>query len=282
MLKQIVVLASVLLIVFSPYGLVGSRVTTKEEYPIGSQVRSISLSGFNGTITWEPVDSFDQAVIVAEKEVRGSLNAAIEKFLGGIKVEDHSTASNLVLRAIQPKRPLGVTSSQVRFTVYAPPEQIREFQGHTSNGSIKINSDFRGLLNLKTSNGSIVLRSGVGEVTLRTSNGNIDLGNIRLTESSSARTSNGRIEGTVSFPSYGSYSFENSNGRIDLRMPHDTVGTFDVSTSNGTVDFRLGRDVVTGQKKVFISRGSRPSIRIKTSNGNISVRENEYAFGYSY
>lgn len=280
MYKQIILIASALLLVFSAYGFVGSLVATREEYAIGPTTSSISLSSYNGTITWMPVNAYEQSVVVVEKEVRGSLNAAMEKFLDRIKVEDHSSGSSMVLRVMQPKRPFGVTSSEVRFTVYASPEQIREFQGHTSNGSIKIDADFYGLLNLKTSNGSIILRSGVGEITLRTSNGNIDLGTTRFTDSSSVRTSNGRIEGVVFFPLYGSYSFENSNGRIDLRMPHDTGGTFDVSTSNGTVDFRLGRDVITGQRTVFITRGNRPSIRVKASNGSISVRESDLGYGY--
>lgn len=275
MLKKIILLVCVLWIVFSPHGIVGNRVSTKEEYPIGPNVSTISLSGYNGTIKWLPIAEHAQAVVVVEKEVRGSLSAAIEKLLGGIKIEDHSSASDMILKANNPGRPLGVTTSEVRFIVYASPEQIREFQAQTSNGSITIDTDFQGLLHLKTSNGSIILRSGVGEVTLRTSNGSIDLGTTHFTDSSSVRTSNGRIEGTVSFPKSGSFTFENSNGRIDLRMPYDTQGAFDVSTSNGTVAFRLGRDVITGQRKVFISRGNRPSITIKTSNGSITVSESD-------
>lgn len=278
MKKQIIISTVVMLLAFSSCALVGSRETSKEEYPIASTVGSIHLSGYNGAITWKPIDSTDQAVVVVEKEVRGSLGAIMKKFLVGITIEDHGSASEMVLKATHPKRILGVTTSEVRFTVYASPDQIWRFRAQTSNGAIRIDADFDGLLDLRTSNGSIILRSGTGGVTLRTSNGSIDLGSIRFTESSSVRTSNGRIEGTVSFPQSGTFTFENSNGPVDLRMPDDTLGTFDVSTSNGMVDFRLGHDVVTKQRKAFVTRGSCPCVRIKTSNGNVTVQEWGYGF----
>lgn len=278
MYKQIIISAGLILLICSPHGFSGSRVTSTEEYPISPEVNSINLSGFNGTITWVPVDSTSQGKIIAEKIVRGSINVALDKFLNTIKVEDYSSGSNLVLKATRPKHILGVSTSEVRFTVYASPDQIREFRAQTSNGAMTIDADFYGLLDLKTSNGAITLRSGTGEVQLRTSNGSIDLGKVRFTESSSVRTSNGKIEGTVSFPNFGNFTFENSNGRIDLKMPYDTQGSFDLATSNGTVDFRLGSDVITKKRKVFVSRGNYPSIRLKTSNGSIRVSEDSWGY----
>lgn len=278
MSKQIVILLGVVLIIFSSHGTSGGRITNGEEYLISSRINSISLNGYNGPITWIPVESPKEAKVVVEKVVRGSISSALEKFSGGIRIEDHSSGSNLILMATRPNRLFGVTTSEVRFTVYASPKQIEEFHARTSNGIIKIEAEFNGLLDLKTSNGAISLRSGTGEIHLKTSNGNIDLGKLQLTNSSSIKTSNGQLSGIVSFPVAGNFSFENSNGRINLKMPYDTQGLFDISTSNGTVDFRLGRDVITKQRKVFITRGSRPSIRIKTSNGNIKIGETGWEY----
>ena len=113
--------------------------------------------------------------------MRGSVSGAMESFLESIQIEDYSTDSEITLQAVKPQRPWGVTGSAVRFTVYASPDQISKFQAQTSNGSIKVETEFQGSLNLTTSNGPIVLRSGRGSISLRTSNGRIELGEIYLT-----------------------------------------------------------------------------------------------------
>src|SRR5699024_3606267 len=121
-----------------------------------------NLSGYNGAIRWVPIDSSAKGRVVVEKIARGSLRIALDKFLGEIEVENLSSASQLVLKANKPRRIWGVSASEVRFTVYVSPEQIQEFQAQISNGAIKVDADFFGLLNLKTSNGSITLHSAAG------------------------------------------------------------------------------------------------------------------------
>ena len=259
--------------VVSSRGLALGTVTSTEEFPIGRDVEIINVSGFNGSITWIPIGEGEKASVVVEKEVRGVSDSAIKRVLSELNVEDRSSRTELVLKVNSPGIVWGVTSSQIRYTVYASPEQIRLFEAKTSNGKINIKADFRGTLNLKTSNGAITLNSGIGQVDIKTSNGAIDLGNTQFTKSSTIRTSNGRIEGTVSFPSSGTFSFNTSNGRIDLRMPRNTRGTFDVSTSNGKVEFRVGADVLS-QKSVRIKTGTGPTISVKTSNGGISIKDN--------
>lgn len=263
-------LVGILVLAIGSSASAAGRISETQEFLIPHGVSSIDLTGYNGSITWVPVESGAQPRILAVKEVQGLFLGAMEEMLGNISVQDDSSGSEIVLEALQPRHLLGVTS-QVAFTVYASPEQIKRFKGRTSNGAIRVKVEYNGLLDLKTSNGAITLDYGSGMVSLRTSNGAIDLGQVRLTDSSSVLTSNGRIEGAPIFPLHGEYLFETSNGRIELKMPFDTPGTFDVSTSNGKVDFCLGPESVSGQKSVSIRRGQGPSIKVRTSNGYIGI-----------
>lgn len=255
----------------SSVALVAGAEIKKEEYPLGRDVRTIRLTNSLGSITWKPVEGWQGAKVVV-----GGLSADPGSKL---KFEDKSDRYTIDLTSDH--------EFPVHFTIYAPADQITELRAKTSNGSITIEADFRGLLNLETSNGSIVLYSGAGQVQLKTSNGSINLGSTRLTTSSTVRTSNGTIFGTVALPIFGSFTFENSNGRIDLRLPPDTRGIFDLSTSNGVIDFRLGHDVVNGTTTAFIdqtrvNRGRGPNVVIRTSNGNISVQEEHYNFNWKF
>lgn len=272
MYKPVIIMVSGLLLGLSSHGSAANCLISKEEYPIHSQINTIHLSGYNGSITWVAVDSPSEARVVVEKVARRFFNTALTGLLAGIKIEEHSSDTQFVLKAIKPQQSFGLNTTEVRFVVYALPEQIREFYAQTSNGPIKIEADFSGLLDLKTSNGSITLRSGTGEVTIKTSNGAIDLGSLKLTNSSTVRTSNGHISGSVAFPATGKFLFQNSNGNINLKMPLSTQATFTLATSNGTIDFQLGEKLVTKKRKVLIGGSQHLSTEIKTSNGNLIVR----------
>lgn len=247
-----------------------AKVSKREEFPIKEGFRAIELSGYNGSIRWVPLDG-DGARIVAEKEAQGFSSQVLSEFLEDLRFEDHSTDEQMVLRAVEPPRPFGVVSSQVRLIVYASPQQIVDFQAQTSNGSIKVQTPFNGRLRLTTSNGSVTLQSGTGNVDIRTSNGRIELGQLCLRESSSVRSSNGRIAGQVELPDRGNYLFESNNGAIDLRVPHDTPGLFEATTSNGRIEFNVGEDRILERNRVTIQRRQGPTVRLATSNGKITV-----------
>ncbi|HKM42376.1 MAG TPA: DUF4097 family beta strand repeat-containing protein [Limnochordia bacterium] len=242
----------------------------QEEFVLHEEINSIELIGFSGSISWLPVEGAGPC-IVAEKEVRGLSSGAVDEVLEELKVESTISQGKMVLRAEKPIRPFGLVTSQVSFRVYASPDQIEEFFAQTSNGTISLDVDFHGKLDLRTANGRIELQSGKGQVNATTSNGRVTFGKLALQGLSSVRTSNGRIEGQAEFAADGNYLFETSNGAIELRMPHDTPGSFRVTTSNGKVTFGVGEDKVAGGKQVTIDRGEGPSVRIATSNGSVSV-----------
>ena len=84
----------------------------------------------------------------------------MERILRNLRVEDYSTESEVVLRAVEPRRPIEAKSAVIHYTVYASPEQITRFTGQTSNGKIDIQASFNGYLDLNSSNGSIAERWG--------------------------------------------------------------------------------------------------------------------------
>lgn len=249
------------------------KISQAEKLPLGPEIRSISLTGYSGAISWMPLELDGTPYVLVEKEVQGSSEEVMQRYLDSMGVEDCSTGSHAVFSAIQPPRPSGVRASQIKFSVYASPDQIDHFQAQTSNGRIQIHTAFTCDLDLRTKNGRIQLSSGSGAVRLSASNGRIELGQIHLTNSSSVITSNGRINGLVTFPPHGQFVFETSNGSIDLEIPEDTKGSFNLSTSNGRTHFSLGDQIITGRKTVVMSHESGPSIGVRTSNGHISVQQ---------
>jgi hypothetical protein len=255
-----------------PY-LGSEKVTQVEQLPLDPEIRSISLTGYNGAIRWMPLELGVQPYVVVEKEVQGSSEEVIRPYLDSMSVEDRSTGSHAVFCAIQPPPPSGVRTSQIKFTLYASPDQIDVFQAQTSNGRIQIHTAFTCVLDLRTKNGRIQLSSGSGSVQLSASNGRIELGQIHLTNSSAVTTSNGRINGMVTFPPHGEFVFATTNGSVDLEIPEDTKGSFNLSTNNGHADLSLGRTIIKGQRNIVVSHESGPSIKINTSNGYISVKQ---------
>jgi len=247
-----------------------STLRAVEEYPIGAEVESLELSGFNGSITWEPLDG-GPARVLAEKEVRGFGEDSLRAFLAELRIEEQSSAHQLVLRAVSPQRPFGVFASQVRFVVFAPGEQIKHLRAKTSNGGIRLRARTQGILHLTTKNGSITLAEAEGQVSLRTSNGRIEFGKLVLTGSSSLLTSNGRIEGQLELSGEGDHRIATSNGHISLRMPHGSQGSIRAATSNGKVEVLVGDTRATGRREVVIHGGEGPHLEITTSNGSISV-----------
>ena len=246
-----------------------SKIRSREEFILGPEVKSLQIDGSNGAITWVPVDG-GAARVVAEKEVRGLSVEGLEHILADLRVESTSLEGTMILRAIMPSKSFGINAS-IAFTVYASPDQIGDFQGHTSNGAISVGVPFSGKLNLRTSNGRIELQAGSGEINAATSNGSIRFSKILLQGTSSLRTSNGAIVGQTEFAEDGTYRFQTSNGAIELRIPHDSPGSFEARTSNGSIEFRVGDDQVGGRKRVALERSAHPQVTMATSNGSISV-----------
>ena len=111
----------------------------------------------------------------------------------------------------------------------------------------------RGTLDLDTSNGAVDVVADDVAIDVETSNGAI--------------TFEGR-------PAAGSHRFETSNGAVTLVLPADAAFELDAETSNGKVtsDFEgLGEPARAVKGRVGEAPGA--SIRVRTSNGGIGVRQ---------
>lgn len=128
----------------------------------------------------------------------------------------------------------------------------------SSNGSLAA-TDIRGRLQLHTSNGSIRLANTGGNVTAGTSNGSVN-----------ATLSGTKWDGE-------GLDISTSNGSVRVTMPENYNARLVAGTTNGSinVDFPItvqGR--IGGRNRnidTTIGSGG-PAIRVRTSNGSVSVR----------
>ena len=135
---------------------------------------------------------------------------------------------------------------------------------------IRINAPREARVEIRNSNGRVIMRGIEGEGTVRTSNGRIEVEDAKGKFGMS--TSNSRVEASRI---EGEFRLESSNGRITVR---DGLGAFDVETSNGSIRF-AGEILPRGESRLETSNGSitatltgEPSLRLsaKTSNGSIT------------
>jgi hypothetical protein len=159
---------------------------------------------------------------------------------------------------------------------------------HTSGGPVHAHH-IEGSVSLQTSGGAIDVADVDGSVVAHTSGGRIDADDIR--GNVDAQTSGGtialaQIDGRVEANTSGgaiSASFadepegilQTSGGRIDVTFPARAHVDLDAETSGGSVS--VDHAIITterGQRRV-VGRinGGGPMLRLRTSGGNIHVRE---------
>jgi DUF4097 and DUF4098 domain-containing protein YvlB len=149
------------------------------------------------------------------------------------------------------------------------------FEAHSSNGSIRVD-DVIGDVDITTANAKVVCDCTVGRLVARSSNGKIRVGDHR--GALDASTSNGLIHAHLHELAKEGVSLATSNGRIVLELPADPDADVDVRVDNGVIrsDFDLGGSASdegsNGRVRGRLGRGGAP-IRLRTSNGTISLRE---------
>jgi hypothetical protein len=141
----------------------------------------------------------------------------------------------------------------------------------TSNGEIvleNVKGDFEG----RTSNGKIEVDTLEGTAFLRTSNGGLDLQEV--TGEVDAETSNGRISYSGDMIAGGDNRLITSNGNVDVELLGTPSIELDASTSNGDITSELPiTATTTGDDHLVGTIGDgEADLYIKTSNGDITVR----------
>ncbi len=142
----------------------------------------------------------------------------------------------------------------VSFRIQAPKTQ--NTTASSSNGSVTL-TGLEGTLRADTSNGSVHASDLAGDVRLNTSNGSLEVALAGNTWSGAG------LEATT------------SNGSLRVDMPRDYSAHLTARTGNGslnvdrpiTVTGRIGREIDTD-----LGKGG-PTLRLRTSNGSLNIRE---------
>ncbi len=150
------------------------------------------------------------------------------------------------------------------------------FHAQSSNGSVRVD-DVVGDVEVTTANAKVVCGCTVGSLIARSSNGKIEVADHR--GALDASTSNGLIHAHLHELAKEGVSLATSNGRIVLELPARPDAEVDVRVDNGVIrsDFDFGQggtEAPGGRVRGRIGRGGSP-IRLRTSNGTISLRESD-------
>lgn len=201
------------------------------------EITSVSIAGDSGSVT-----------ITGERGLEGATVHRDIRFLGTLSTHDSHRVEDGTLVLEDCGR-----NCSVSYTVTVPAGV--PVRGSTSNGSITLEN--LGSVDVRTSNGAVLLTDIDGTIRARSSNGRISgsgLGGDRI----DVETSNGAIDLTLRTPQ--DVTASTSNGRITLTVPD---GSYAVSAEagNGSEDIDIATD----------PRGDH-RLDLRTSNGSIEVR----------
>lgn len=146
-------------------------------------------------------------------------------------------------------------------------------QANTSGGSIRLSNCHGGTI-VNTSGGSIKAENGSGDLKLNTSGGSITVdahdGNVN------GRTSGGSIKVIMLSQPTAPCTLATSGGSVTAILPADVAIDLDASTSGGSVYSSFPDAQVDPKKKTRLVapiNGGGPTLRLKTSGGNISIKQ---------
>src|ERR1700741_3149049 len=223
---------------------------------------NVVLTNVNGRIT---VKSWDQPKVrvIAHKEVDGDRDEA-KKALQDLRVEMQPRDGGLVITTRYPKENGHGGSiidwifgdhvdASVRYEITVP--RAMNVDVSNTNGGIYL-SDVTGNFELDTTNGRIEVTRCAGSLDASTTNGSINAELLRVAKDQPLR-------------------FETTNGRIELAVPANVNADLDASTTNGSISSDL--PVATTRTSSNSLRGSinggGTSLRLRTTNGGISIRK---------
>ena len=167
-----------------------------------------------------------------------------------------TVSQNNTIRADGPRSNWSREGWYVSFRIQTP--QSADIDLESSNGSLNA-TDVRGRLRLRTSNGSIRLTNVGGDVQADTSNGSV-----------TATLSGTKWEGE-------GLDIGTSNGSVRVGIPDNYNARIVASSSNGSINFgfpvTMSGNIGGRRRDIDTTIGSGgPTIRMRTSNGSVSVR----------
>jgi hypothetical protein len=250
--------------------------------PSGDTVR---LHNSNGGTRVLGEDRRDVEVCAA-KSARAESSEAAKRLLQRIRIVGHEIGEALELDVELPKR--WNRRGHANLELHVPRETSLEIsnpngkvcisgvrgrvQVRASNGSARV-ADVVGDIDINTSNAKVCCSCNAGRLFARSSNGKIELDRHR--GSVDVSTSNGSIRASIEAVGRRGVQLATSNGRIVLDLPDPVDADFDIWIDNGIIrnDRKLETTTRDTKDRVLGRVGSGgPPIKLRTSNGSISVR----------
>lgn len=235
----------------------------------GFQTMDVAIETFNGDVTIG--DAADGAWgFVATLKARGDSAAAATSRLDTIAFGwSHEDATGHFVE-VSAKHEGEANNIEAAIELRMPRAIVLEVVADTSNGDVGLTGLRTSALSLSTSNGGIVAKAEVGQVSLKTSNGDIDADLKPLTSARwSLDTSNGDVTLVVpEGPSYG-YSFEGdtSNGDVEYGMRDGEKGP----CPQGSEYYTPPCNHRTFETHGFASRDIKVHAALDTSNGEVEA-----------
>lgn len=258
------------------WGLNERTETRREPLAAGSTLSVHSANGSLKVTAWDK-EELDLVAEIKERE-KGSVTLDVRRVPGGLEVEariprrlvggwGESDGVNLVLKV--PRRLAG------QFTTSNGRIEVSGLEGAqtltTSNGRIQV-EDVKGDLTAHTSNARVTVKRLAGALRGATSNGSLQLD--QISGGLDFTTSNGSIEASGLDGQGQGIALTTSNGGIQVELGQ-AKGEVDAATSNGSVRVeRTGLELIETQRSSARLRipGSSQTIRLRTSNGGITLR----------
>lgn len=260
-----VVLLSVLLIIVWQWGFSEELDWTLD----GADIAVISAETTNGAITLQ--GSVQGKVIVrAVKRVRAWNRANAEKFAKEVQIHAERNGKEIKIYKKQPKPPSGI-SIRVTYEIQCPAAIDVNLK---ASGKIEIDG-VEGAVDARTTNGRIDLHGGTGRIHTVTKNGKIKASVTRLTNEGIFVTSNGSVDveiregvapvsvrtsnGSINLKLPGDFSGQLDAKTITGRVHSDFPVPF-TDTSKKRLSGKIGK-------------GGSANVELRTENGSINLRK---------
>lgn len=250
---------------------------TTEEEPFEQTVAIapgglVSLENTNGHVTVETWNR-DEVLVSAVKKARAhGLDDAFE-ILKEIEIRVTESAGGVKIETELPRGGwMRGSSASVEYELKVPASASLDLK--SVNGRIAVEG-VNGDVILKTTNGAIHAARLGGDLLAETTNGKIEA--LGVAGALVAETTNGGIDAEITAATLAhDVELSTSNGGVTLTLAPSVAARIDARAGNGSVksDLTLGR--VEREKRNALSgalNGGGPTIRVRTSNGSIRLRE---------
>jgi DUF4097 and DUF4098 domain-containing protein YvlB len=134
----------------------------------------------------------------------------------------------------------------------------------------------RGRVNANSTNQSVTITGGTGEIVAETVNGHITLANMEAA-SLEAASINGNIKYEGALAASGKYRISTHNGNISVGIPDDASVAFGVRTYNGSLATNLplqeAGDARRGQRTTYTLGSGSADFELESFGGTIQLRK---------